>query len=235
MRNHNLPSKQKNYVLALAVIVCVVIYVFIRGESQSDISSVVNPSEVSPQASTLLPVTTHTAIVTKADLKNDLCSLSDKKNPCAVKQNSESVKVDVKNNAWKIGGVKSPIPSIPLNEKIVAYEIVEIDQHPESIPQIGEQVELPMLHGQKVMVDVQSIATSPNGDQSWSGHLQGQGTDYPVIMTYGEHSIFAMITTPEGSYSMVSVDGLGWLYKNPSEFELSAAGSKDYLETNEIL
>ena len=138
-----------------------------------------------------------------------------------------------KNPAWKVGGIESP--SIPLNEKIVDYEVVEIDQHPERFPQVGEQVTLPMLNGQEVVIDVQSISTSANGDQTWSGHLQGQGTDYPVIMTYGESSVFAMITTPEGSYSMQSVNGVGWLYKNPSELELSTTGTHDYLEVTEIM
>jgi hypothetical protein len=83
------------------------------------------------------------------------------------------------------------------------------------------------------VADVQSTTTNPNGDYTWSGHLQGHGTDYPVVMTYGEHSIFATITTPEGSYTMESIDGLGWLYKNPAEVELSNPGAKDFLDVRE--
>ncbi len=141
----------------------------------------------------------------------------------------------VKTNTWNVGGAKAQIPSIPLNERIRDYDVVEIEQHPESIPDVGDQVTLPMLKGQHVVVDVKSISISANGDKTWSGHLQGGGTDYPVIMTYGETSIFAMITTPEGSYSMESVRGVGWLYKNPSELELSSTENNDYLEVPEIL
>ena len=122
---------------------------------------------------------------------------------------------------------------ITLSEKISNYAIVQLEQHPAQFPAVGEQIQLPMLNGQSVMADVQSTTTNPNGDYTWTGHLQGYGTDYPVVMTYGEHSIFATITTPEGSYTMESIDGLGWLYKNPAEIELSNPGAKDFLEVNE--
>lgn len=137
-------------------------------------------------------------------------------------------------SSWKMGDVKSATPKIILNEKISAYAIVELEQHPASYPAVGEQIELPMLNGQKVVANIESVTKFPNGDYSWSGHLVGHGTDFPIVMTYGEHSIFATITTPEGSYSMESLDGLGWLYKNPAEVELSNPGYKDFLEVNAI-
>lgn len=135
--------------------------------------------------------------------------------------------------SWQMGSVKSSTPKIPLSEKISEYAIVEVEQHPAQFPSVGEQIQLPMLNGQQLFADVQSTTTNPNGDFTWSGHLQGYGTDYPVIMTYGERSIFATITTPEGSYTMESLDGLGWLYKNPAEIELSNPGAKDFLEVTQ--
>jgi len=135
--------------------------------------------------------------------------------------------------SWQMGDVKAATPQIPLSEKISDYAIVQLEQHPAQFPAVGEQIQLPMLNGESVVADVQSSTTNPNGDYTWSGHLQGYGTDYPVVMTYGEHSIFATITTPEGSYTMESLDGLGWLYKNPAEIELSNPGAKDFLDVNE--
>jgi hypothetical protein len=135
--------------------------------------------------------------------------------------------------SWQMGGVKAAIPKIPLSEKISDYAIVQLEQHPAQFPGVGEQIQLPMLNGQSVVANVQSTTTNPNGDFTWSGHLQGYGDDYPVVMTYGEHSIFATITTPEGSYTMESLDGLGWLYKNPAEIQLSNPGVKDFLDVNE--
>ena len=146
--------------------------------------------------------------------------------PQAQAHTSDSPKID----AWALGDAKSATPQIPLNRVIRDYEVIEINQHPATTPQVGETVSLPMLNGKKILVDVQTANLNPNGDKSWSGHLQGYGEDYPIIMTYGEHAIFATITTPEGSYTMESTDGVGWLYKNPSEFELSDASAKDFLE-----
>jgi hypothetical protein len=137
-------------------------------------------------------------------------------------------------SSWQMGDIKTLTPKITLSERISAYAIVELEQHPAVFPAVGEQIQLPMLNGQKVIANVQSITTSPNGDYTWAGHLDGYGDDYPVVMTYGEHSIFATITTPEGSYTMESLDGLGWLYKNPAEIELSNPGAKDFLEINAI-
>ena len=76
---------------------------------------------------------------------------------------------------------------------------------------------------------IQSLE-NPNGDYSWRGYLDGYGTDYPVVMTYGANSVFATVTTPKGSYTLVSVSGSGWIYKNPSEFELSQPGVEDHME-----
>jgi len=135
--------------------------------------------------------------------------------------------------SWQMGDVKAATPKIPLSEKIASYAIVQLEQHPAQLPVVGEQIQLPMLNGKSLVADVQSTTTNPNGDYTWSGHLQGYGSDYPVIMTYGEHAIFATITTPEGSFTMESLDGLGWLYKNPAEVELSNPGAKDFLDVSE--
>jgi hypothetical protein len=142
-------------------------------------------------------------------------------------KNSNAIPAHV---SWQMADVKAETPSIPLSEKISDYSIVELPQKAAALPALGEQISLPMLHGKTLIATVESVTNFPNGDYSWSGHLQGSGSDYPVVMTYGDHSIFATITTPEGSYTMESINGLGWLYKNPAEIELSHPGAKDFLE-----
>lgn len=133
-------------------------------------------------------------------------------------------------SSWSMGNVKSETPKIRLDEKIVEYAIVQLEQDSDQMPVVGQQVKMPLLNGLSLVANVESTLTNPNGDYTWSGHLEGYGTDYPVVMTYGEHSVFATITTPQGSYTMESKDGLGWLYKNPAEIELSNPGAKDYLD-----
>ena len=130
---------------------------------------------------------------------------------------------------WKVDHKAQRTPSFMLNDDIRDYEVVNTDSAP-SYPEEGEQVQLTLLNGQQVVVNVKSSKVTRNGDFSWSGHLDGYGEDYPVVMTYGKTSMFAMITTPEGSYSMESVDGVGWLYKNPAEHELAHPGQEDFLE-----
>lgn len=166
-------------------------------------------------------------------------------NASMVKAEMPSIQMPVKQHAvvpvnqvaklksWEMGSVKTATPSIPLSEKITDYAVVQLEQNLAQVPAVGEQVQLPMLGGQSVVANVESTTKNPNGDYTWTGHLEGYGTDYPVVMTYGEHSIFATITTPEGSYTMESIDGLGWLYKNPAEVELSNPGAKDFLDVPE--
>jgi hypothetical protein len=130
---------------------------------------------------------------------------------------------------WQPASRTAPTPSIPLSDKVIAYEAIQIDAHSTSFPVIGQQFNLPLLKGRQVQAKVEGARLHDNGDYSWRGHLIGVDGDYPVVMTYGESGIFASITTPEGSYSLESINGLGWLYKNPAEPELSSPGSEDSL------
>lgn len=132
--------------------------------------------------------------------------------------------------SWQMADIKAETPVIPLSEKISDFAVVDVPQKTAAFPALGEQISIPLLHGKSYVASVESVSNLSNGDYSWSGHLEGYGTDYPVVMTYGDHSVFATITTPEGSYTMESVNGLGWLYKNPAEIELSHPGAKDFLE-----
>jgi hypothetical protein len=131
---------------------------------------------------------------------------------------------------WKPKAADNTVqPSFSLNPRVKSFEVVTLEMHPESFPSEGEQLVLPMLNGKRVKVNVLSTSIEDNGDKTWSGHVDGYGNEYPVVMTYGEGTTFATITTPEGSYSMESVKGVGWLYKNPAEIELTALGKGDYV------
>ena len=131
---------------------------------------------------------------------------------------------------WQTAGNKSGAPSIPLSDRITAYQIIEVETNPATYPLIGQQITLPLLNGNNVSAKVESIQVHPNGDYSLRGHVNGYGNEYPITMTYGEQHVFATITTPEGSYSMESLNGLGWLYKNPAEPELTTPGNNDFVE-----
>lgn len=130
--------------------------------------------------------------------------------------------------AWQTGNPDSV--TMPLPNGVTIYEPVSVNMDSPVYPLPGEQMTLPMPGGENLVVNVESSNENPNGDYSWRGHLDGQGTDYPVVMTYGGNSVFATVTTPKGSYTLESVNGSGWIYKNPAEVELSQPGKNDYLE-----
>ena len=145
----------------------------------------------------------------------------------------ESAQVDksvVVPDAWRMADASVATPIMPLPESVSVYELVAVDMENPAYPEAGQQTSVTLPGGERLQVNVASSDTNPNGDYSWRGHLDGHGNEYPMVMTYGGNSVFATVTTPKGSYTLESVNGSGWIYKNPSEFELSQPGSKDYLE-----
>jgi len=131
-------------------------------------------------------------------------------------------------DAWTRGDETSP--AMPLPGGVSVYEPVSVDMENPAYPEAGQQISVTLPGGERLQVNVESNSTNLNGDYTWRGHLDGHGNDYPVVMTYGGNSVFATVTTPKGSYTLESVNGSGWIYKNPSEFELSNPGANDFLE-----
>lgn len=132
--------------------------------------------------------------------------------------------------AWRVDDATATTPQIPLPAGVSVYEPVAVDMENPKYPEQGEQLTVVMPGDERLRVNVEAGITNPNGDYTWRGYLDGYGDEYPVVMTYGGSSVFATVTTPKGSYSLISVNGRGWIYKNPSEFELSSPGANDYLE-----
>lgn len=220
MQIHKLSDKQKIWAIALLVVVAC-LSMFLVQVPQTERGAHLWTGEsipVTQTAKSLAPEIAQTAV-----------NMTQAKSPVVQAAPAVNSSRDLP-SSWQMGGVKSDTPAISLSEKISEYAIVQLDQNASQLPSVGQQIQLPMLNGAAVVANVETANTNPNGDYTWSGHLQGYGTDYPVVMTYGEHSIFATITTPQGSYTMESIDGLGWLYKNPAEIELSNPGAKDFME-----
>jgi hypothetical protein len=133
-------------------------------------------------------------------------------------------------DAWRVADASMPTPTLSVPDGVSVYEPVSLDMDNPKYPEAGEQLSLTMPGGERLRVNIESSTSNPNGDYSWRGHLDGYGDEYPVVMTYGGNSVFATVTTPKGSYTLESVAGSGWVYKNPSEVELSNPGSNDYLD-----
>jgi len=143
---------------------------------------------------------------------------------------SSAEAIAVAPDAWSMGDATTAIPTMRIPEGVSVYEPVSVDMENPAYPAPGERLSLAMPGGEHLQVNIETSSTNPNGDYTWRGHLDGYGDEYPVVMTYGGNSVFATVTTPKGSYTLESVNGSGWIYKNPSEFELSNPGTKDYLD-----
>lgn len=143
--------------------------------------------------------------------------------------NEESQEHNVDNRTWALNKdddqpATSPYP------KVSVFSPVRLNPHPEKMPTTGEQVQLPLPGGETITANVENTQTTETGEYIWSGHLANHDSDYPIVMTYGENSTFATITTPNGSYTMEAINGKGTIFKNPAEVELSHPGATDFLE-----
>ena len=129
---------------------------------------------------------------------------------------------------WALSAIPD-VPALPLPEAVSIYSYVQIE---DVLPSVGQVLQMPLPGGANtgIAVEVARAQALSNGDYTWSGYVQGQGGDYPVVMTQGKSGAFATITTPEGSYSLETLNGSGWLYKNPAEDELRLPNKEDFLE-----
>lgn len=120
--------------------------------------------------------------------------------------------------------VSMPRPDAKVEE---AMPVALDEAHLGSV-QPGEQVTLPLPGGGEAQVVVESRKRSESGSISWVGRLQGVEGNYPVVYTQGRDSAFASIMTPTTTYSLESVKGRGWIYRNPEIHNLAPDGSPDF-------
>jgi len=137
-------------------------------------------------------------------------------------QSSESTKIweTQYNNDW---------PAFTLDDRVSYFAPVTLNTQIENSLIVSETVSILLPEQKQVEATIKSVRHEVNGDISWQGYVDGHDDKYPVTYTQGKTNAFATITTPEGSYTMETVNGSGWVYLNPSSAELSSPGSTDYL------
>lgn len=221
------------YLVVSAVLVIVLVYQITREDV------LLQPNQQLEQRLAEQPqlITDPAANALLANANTELTRAQQALNSPTVKPVSEVdlAKVDkpiaVVSDAWRMADASAATPTMPLPGGVSVYEPVSVDMENPTYPEAGQQTSVTLPGGEHLQVNVERSTTNPNGDYTWRGHLDGYGDDeYPVVMTYGGSSVFATVTTPNGSYTLESVNGSGWIYKNPSEFELSNPGANDYLE-----
>ncbi len=133
--------------------------------------------------------------------------------------------------AWVITSASDESADFYRDARINIYEPVNLTaQSPANRVAAGDTVAFSLPEGLNVEVTVVSIKENSMGGYSWKGYLKGHNDDYPVIYTQGATSSFAAITTENGSYTMEAVNGLGWIYKNPSMIALRTRDFADQID-----
>lgn len=211
-------NKTKSWYLLAIILIVIAIYFWVGQSSQKD-----PPPETIPKAEKIPQADSG-----QSSVGSGLVAVNKTQTERPVAHDEKPVN-PVSTPAWSIATPESVSMSLP--NGVVVYEPVSVDMDSPFYPEPGVQVSLHLPGEQEALTaTVKSSNENPNGDYSWRGYLDGHGTEYPVIMTYGANSVFATVTTPKGSYTLESVNGSGWIYKSPSEFELSHPGVGDSLE-----
>lgn len=94
---------------------------------------------------------------------------------------------------------------------------VRIDREAIQSLEIGSLVAIELPDGQHVLARVQDLVLHDNGDRSWSGHLDGYGTRYPVVYTQGELATFGTIATPNGLFALEALGEEAVLFRDERE------------------
>lgn len=115
---------------------------------------------------------------------------------------------------WSAVSDGSEVPPLELNPQITHAEVIRLPEADLLEKNPGDRLSIPLLEGRSLAVTVEEARRLPNGDYSWRGYVEGEDDDFPVIFTVGKNSAFATITSWEGSYTMESVGGVGYLYRN---------------------
>ncbi len=130
---------------------------------------------------------------------------------------------------WTIDDTRPSSSSIILNEKIQTKEAITFNPEESAAVSVGDVISLSLPGNDTYRAVVDYVRMSANGETNWSGYIEGEHTDYPVIFTIGTTNSFATITTPKGLYAMESVNSSGWVYKTPDLVDLVDPDQPDHL------
>lgn len=130
---------------------------------------------------------------------------------------------------WTIGDIESSSDSIILNDKIQTKEPITFNPEESAAVSVGDVISLSLPGANQYQAVVDHVTISANGETNWTGYIEGESTDYPVIFTIGATNSFATITTPLGLYAMEAVNRSGWVYKTPDLVDLVDPDQPDHL------
>jgi predicted RNA-binding protein with TRAM domain len=93
---------------------------------------------------------------------------------------------------------------------------------------VGDNLKLPIPQtGQSYEMSIEQVGRHKNGDRTLKGHLTNQ-PEYTVVVTEGQSSTYATISTPEGSFMLEAQQDQGWLVAAADLDSLVNPNLKDY-------
>lgn len=81
--------------------------------------------------------------------------------------------------------------------------------------QPGDVVNLSLPDGRVLQTRVTHRELQAGGRCTWQGEVEVGDTTYPVNFTFGKETVFGLIGTPEGSFTLETLQGRGWIYMTP--------------------
>jgi len=95
---------------------------------------------------------------------------------------------------------------------------------------IGSKLLLPPIDGMSYEMKVETKQVSQNGTVSIEGNFNENGIVYSAILTEGKKATFISMYTPNGTYEVNIIHGIGYIYAN-ADIEKAKI---DYSKTDEI-
>ena len=129
------------------------------------------------------------------------------------KKTIENISLHEQNNAIfkeididTIRSILSPIKGV---EPLLA---LRMKQHTLKEMVLGNTLVLPNINGVSYTLDITHKEVSSRGNTSIDGHFTENGVKYTAVLTEGDKATFISMSTPEGTYEIELLNGIGYAY-----------------------
>jgi len=96
--------------------------------------------------------------------------------------------------------------------------------------ELGDSILLPSIDGNTYELTITHKEVSPRGNVSIDGSFSENGINYSAILTEGSNAAFVSMNTPDGTYEIELLNGIGYVYAN-SDIDKAKI---DYSKSDEV-
>ncbi|MFM9800130.1 hypothetical protein ACKKBJ_13870 [Aeromonas dhakensis] len=133
---------------------------------------------------------------------------------------------------WQAAEVDADFPLAEPGDAVEQPQPIALQGSDLERAQVGDSVALPLPDGSTLQARVTKVELQRGGERNWQGEIRVDGDSYPVNFTVGKQATFGFIGTPQGSYSVETLGGKGWVYKNPP-LDLGHGGDDALIPTHQ--